>query len=115
MDQFLLTAIQTNSPAVIICALMILALYYFIKSQREKTAKTRDEVQKHNDVKMALQDKEIEFLKSQVNILITRWDDIQELLSKINENLSAIREKMGSLDDRIDRLEDRTEKQLFSK
>lgn len=105
MEQVLVEAAKTNSPSVIICALMMVGLYYLIKGQREKTATKRDSDKQHLELQLALQAKDIENLKSQVTMLSGRWDTLQEILGKINENLSAIRENILNLDKRIDRVE----------
>ena len=105
MEQLLLEAAKTNSPTVIICALMVIGLYYLIKGQRDKTAQKRDSDSKDTHLQIALQAKDIENLKSQVVMLSGRWDTLQEILGKINENLSAIRENILNLDKRIDRVE----------
>lgn len=105
MEQIILKGIETNSLGLVISAILTLTLYYVIKNQREKTSVKRDKQNHDVEVKMALQEKDIETLKEQVVQLSGRWDFIQDLLSKINENLSGIREKISNLDDRIDRLE----------
>lgn len=105
MEQFLLEAAKTNSPSVIFCALMIVGVYYLIKGQREKTATKRDNEKQTLEMAIALQAKDIENLKSQVNMLSGRWDTLQEILGKINENLSAIRENISSFEKRLDRVE----------
>lgn len=105
MDQFLLAAAKTNSPAMIFAATLVLLLYYVINGQREKTATRRDADKKDQEVKIALQEKDIENLKAQVNILSNRWDTLQNLLSKMNENLAAIRENLSSMNQRIERIE----------
>lgn len=105
MDQFLLAAAKTNSPAMIFAAALVLLLYYVIKGQREKTATRRDADKKDQEVRIALQEKDIENLKAQVNILSNRWDTLQNLLSKMNENLAAIRENLSSMNQRIERIE----------
>jgi len=105
MEQFLLEAAKTNSPSVIFCALMIVGVYYLIKGQREKTATKRDNEKQTLEMALALQAKDIENLKSQVNMLSGRWDTLQEILGKINENLSAIRENISSFEKRLDRVE----------
>lgn len=105
MDQFLLAAAKTNSPAMIFAAALVLFLYYVIKGQREKTANRRDADKKDQEVRIALQEKDIENLKSQVNVLSNRWDTLQNLLSKMNENLAAIRENLTSMNQRIERIE----------
>ena len=105
MEQFLLEAAKTNSPSVIFCALMIVGVYYLIKGQREKTATKRDNDKQKLEMAIALQAKDIENLKSQVNMLSGRWDTLQEILGKINENLSAIRENISSFEKRLDRVE----------
>lgn len=110
MEQFLLEAAKTNSPSVIFCALMIVGVYYLIKGQREKTATKRDNEKQTLEMAIALQAKDIENLKSQVNMLSGRWDTLQEILGKINENLSAIRENISNFEKRLDRVE---EKQRF--
>lgn len=110
MEQFLLEAAKTNSPSVIFCALMIVGVYYLIKGQREKTATKRDNEKQTLEMAIALQAKDIENLKTQVNMLSGRWDTLQEILGKINENLSAIRENISNFEKRLDRVE---EKQRF--
>ena len=105
MEQFLLEAAKTNSPSVIFCALMIVGVYYLIKGQREKTATKRDNEKQTLEMAIALQAKDIENLKTQVNMLSGRWDTLQEILGKINENLSAIRENISNLEKRLDRVE----------
>jgi len=110
MEQFLLEAAKTNSPSVIFCALMIVGVYYLIKGQREKTATKRDNEKQTLEMALALQAKDIENLKTQVNMLSGRWDTLQEILGKINENLSAIRENISNFEKRLDRVE---EKQRF--
>lgn len=106
MEQFLLEAAKTNSPSVIFCALMIIVVYYLIKGQREKTATKRDNEKQTLEMAIALQAKDIENLKTQVDMLSGRWDTIQEMLGKINENLSAIRENISSFEKRLDRVEE---------
>lgn len=105
MEQFLLEAAKTNSPSVIFCALLIVGVYYLIKGQREKTATKRDNEKQTLEMALALQAKDIENLKTQVNMLSGRWDTLQEILGKINENLSAIRENISNLEKRLDRVE----------
>lgn len=105
MEQILIAAIKTNSPAIIVCAGLVGLVYFVINSQREKTASKRDKDKKDQDVRMALQEKDIETLKFQVQNLSSRWDTLQELLNKINENLAAIREKISNLDKRVERIE----------
>ena len=105
MDQFLLAAAKTNSPAMLFAAALVLLLYYVIKGQREKTATKRDADKKDQEVRIALQEKDIENLKAQVMILSNRWDTLQNLLSKMNENLAAIRENLSSMNQRIERIE----------
>lgn len=105
MEQLILKGIETNSLGLVISAILTLTLYYVIKNQRDKTSVKRDKQNHELEVKIALQDKDIENLKGQVEQLFGRWDFIQDLLSKINENLSGIREKITNLDERIDRLE----------
>jgi septal ring factor EnvC (AmiA/AmiB activator) len=84
---------------------MIVGVYYLIKGQREKTATKRDNEKQTLEMALALQAKDIENLKSQVNMLSGRWDTLQEILGKINENLSAIRENISSFEKRLDRVE----------
>ena len=105
MENLLIEAAKTNSPTVIICALMIVGVYFIIKGQREKTATKRDGDKKSQDLKIALQEKDIENLKSQVNMLNGRWDTIRDILGKINENLSAILQNISNLEKRMDRVE----------
>lgn len=89
---------------------MIVGVYYLIKGQREKTATKRDNEKQTLEMAIALQAKDIENLKTQVNMLSGRWDTLQEILGKINENLSAIRENISNFEKRLDRVE---EKQRF--
>ena len=96
---------MTNGPISIFAAALVLLLYYVIKGQREKTASIRNEDKRNQEVKIALQEKDIENLKAQVNILSNRWDTLQNLLSKMNENLAAIRENLSSMNQRIERIE----------
>ena len=84
---------------------MVVGVYYLIKGQREKTATKRDNERQKLEISLALQAKDIENLKSQVNMLTGRWDTLQEILGKINENLSAIRENISNLEKRLDRVE----------
>ena len=84
---------------------MIVGVYYLIKGQREKTATKRDNEKQTLEMAIALQAKDIENLKSQVNMLSGRWDTLQEILGKINENLSAIRENISNFEKRLDRVE----------
>ena len=105
MENLLIEAAKTNSPTVIICALMIVGVYFIIKGQREKTATKRDGDKKSQDLKIALQEKDIENLKSQVNMLNGRWDTIRDILGKINENLSAILQNISNSEKRMDRVE----------
>jgi predicted RNase H-like nuclease (RuvC/YqgF family) len=106
MDQILVEAAKTNSPSIIFCSGLVALVYYAIKGQREKTATKRDSDKRDTDVKIALQEKDIENLKSQVNILTSRWDTLQDLLNKINENLASIRENLNNLGSRITRIEE---------
>lgn len=110
MENLLLEAAKTNSPSVIICSLMIIGVYYLIKGQRDKTAVKRDEDKKTQDVRMALQEKDLDNLKSQVNQLNGRWDSIRDLLGKMNENISAILQNMINFEKRMDRLERNNDK-----
>lgn len=110
MENLLLEAAKTNSPSVIICSLMVLGVYYLIKGQRDKTAAKRDEDKKSQDVRMALQEKDVDNLKSQVNQLNGRWDSIRDLLGKMNENISAILQNMINFEKRMDRLERNNDK-----
>ena len=105
MEQFLLEASKTNSVPLIFSVALMALVYYIIKEQRDKTATKRDSEKKDQDIRLALQEKDIENMKSQISLLMTRWDTINDLLSKINENLSAIRENITSLDSRISRIE----------
>jgi septal ring factor EnvC (AmiA/AmiB activator) len=106
MEQFLLEASKTNSVPLIFSASLMVLVYYIIKEQRDKTATKRDSEKKDQDIRLALQEKDIENMKSQISILMTRWNTLNDLLSKINENLSAIRENISSLDSRIKRIEE---------
>lgn len=109
MDAFLIEAAKTNSPAMILAAILFVGLYYVIKGQREKTATKRDGEKRDLELKIALQDKDIENLKATVKDLGTRWETIQGLLSKINENLASILTTISALEDRIDRIERRAD------
>lgn len=105
MEQYLLKVAETNSPTLLICGGLIGLVYYVIKGQREKTAEKRDLEKKDTDIKLALQEKELENLKSQVQTLSGRWDTLQNILSNINSNLASINERISNLDARIERIE----------
>ena len=112
MEQYLMELAKTNSPTLLICGGLIGLVYFLIKGEREKTAVKRDAEKKDTDIKIALNERDIENLKQQVQILSGRWDTLQDILSKMNENLAAIRERMSNLDDRIERIERERDKKV---
>lgn len=107
MEAYLVEVAKTNSPTLLICGGLIGLVYYLIKAQREKTAAKRDSEKKDTDLQLALQAKDIENLKTQVAMLSSHWETLQDTLGKMNENLAAIRENISNLDARIDRLENK--------